>query len=123
MHSAERVSFIAFLVVGVGCLFVTFQASAQTPLGTEFRFNSNTAVAKNYPKVAVAKGATFQVVWQAGGFPSDDIYHRRFSTSGAPLTNDNVVNLQSLAGEQSYPSIASLNASGAFVVVWRASVA
>jgi len=105
-----------------GCL-ATLPSSAQTPRGTEFRVNNTITANKDRPKVTVSRGGNFQVVWQAGAFPDQNIFSRRFSSTGAALTNDVAVNLQTLSGQQDYPNAGSLNSNGAFVVVWRTSLA
>jgi len=92
-----------------------------TPLGGEFRVNSNLNVNKDWPKIAVAKGGAFQVAWQQPpSSPPSNIFVRRFSAAGANLGNDTLVN-GTIGYNSTYPAIASLNSSGAFVVVWRSS--
>ncbi|HEV8269365.1 MAG TPA: hypothetical protein VGR00_14060 [Thermoanaerobaculia bacterium] len=102
------------LALAAALTVVPVPAAAQlTPLGAEFRVNRFTGTIKGFPKVAVAKGGSFQVVWRQGTGPFN-AFVRSFNSSGAPLANEQQVNAASPDGGN--PTIASLSAAGAFVV-------
>jgi len=115
----EPSRFVSFL--GLLLVFAAPGLNAQVnPLGGEFRVNKTTGTNKDVPKIAVAKGGTFQVAWGDQAFPGD-IRFRRYDSAGAAIGNDVLVNQQTTGGDQDTPGIASLNTSGAFVVAWRTS--
>jgi hypothetical protein len=80
-------------------------------LGGEFRVSASTAYQK-YPRVAASSTGDFTVVWQTGGYPA--AFARRFSSSGAPLDVEHMVNP---SGRGTEPVIAS-DAAGNYVVLW-----
>jgi len=92
--------------------------SAGAPLGGEFAVNSYTQNSQRSQALGVDAAGNFVVVWQSYGEDGSSlgVIGRRFNSSGAPLGGDFVVNSYT-TGYQFYPSV-SMNASGAFVVVW-----
>jgi hypothetical protein len=95
-------------------------SSAGAPLGSEFRVNSDTASAQRYPSVAAGAGGDFVVAWQSteqqfgAGW---GISARAFSSAGAPLANEFLVNSYATS-DQSFPSVAAYT-DGDFVVAWE----
>lgn len=72
---------------------------------------------QEWPDVAMDSDGDFVVVWQSF-LPTDyNVYARRFSSDGTPLTGDLLVN-EVTACSQSFPSVAS-DADGDFVVAWH----
>jgi hypothetical protein len=92
---------------------------AVTPLGVEFQVNSHTPNHQFVPDLAIAPGGSFIVVWE--GYQQNDlgfaIFAQRFDSSGAALAVEFMVN--SFTDENYDPEVAA-DASGDFVVVWRA---
>ncbi len=82
--------------------------------------NQSTAGAQLSPAVAYGIGSPdiFAVVWQSQGtdLGGSGIYRRTLSTTGAPQTAEQLVNVTT-AGSQQNPRIAG-DGSGNFVVVW-----
>ncbi len=85
--------------------------------GAEFPVSSSTSLQQFDPRVAMGPGGTFVVVWSTYGDDGDDIFGRRFDAAGASLGDDFHVNTVT-DGYQFGPDV-SMDASGAFVVVWE----
>ena len=88
-------------------------------IGTEFQVNSITVGRQVAPAVVAAADGSFMVVWQSYelGGDFDDVFVRRYSSSGTPLGSEFQVNT-SLFGYQAAPAVAA-SPTGAFVVVWH----
>jgi len=73
------------------------------------------------PAVAKFSSGGFVVVWESEAEfgAMTDIVGRRFSSAGAPLTDDFVVEGDTTE-DHSVPSISSLGGDGGFVVTWQA---
>jgi hypothetical protein len=95
-------------------------ASDGTPLGAEFRVNSNTPLWQFSPAVAADAAGNFVVVW-VGSAPGTglDVFGQRFAGSGTALGPEFRVNTATI-GDQEFPSVAS-DSAGNFVVVWQRS--
>ncbi len=94
---------------------------AQVPSG-DFQVNSYTTGAQHTPRVAVAAGGDFVVVWTSAGSPGSDtsyssIQGQRFARDGAPLGGQFQVN-SITTYHQRDPSVA-IDGDGDFVVVWE----
>ncbi|HEV8269141.1 MAG TPA: hypothetical protein VGR00_12940, partial [Thermoanaerobaculia bacterium] len=94
-------------------------SSAGAPLGGELRVNSLTAAASYDPHVVLDSAGNFIVVWRSfgGDGAGNAISARRFSSSGAAIGNEFVLNAYT-TGDQSRPSLAA-DPSGDFVAVWE----
>ncbi|MBI3450233.1 MAG: hypothetical protein HY049_15130 [Acidobacteria bacterium] len=101
-----------------GGIFAQRFDSAGAKLGSEFQVNTYTTFAQRSHAVAVDGAGNFVVVWQSYGpdASGSGVIGRRFSSSGAALGGEFVVNTYTTS-YQFYPSV-SMNASGAFVVAW-----
>jgi hypothetical protein len=92
--------------------------SGGQPNGTEFVVNEKHSY--NYlPDVDMSGAGDFVVTWSAyrRGSYGLDVFGRRYSSSGAPISGEFRVNSH-LADDQVYPKIAFSNTSE-FTVVWR----
>lgn len=90
--------------------------SGGTPQGSEFLVNSSTPADQNYPAVAADAAGNFVVTWHEPNSASD-IFARRFSSSGTPLSAQFRVNT-STPNSQLLPAIV-VDPAGNFVVVWE----
>jgi len=113
-HSASRDA------SGMAVIARRFNA-AGTAQGNDFQVNQ--LVAGDQQSAAIAMSATgqFTIAWQSAGQDGDGgtIVARRYSSAGASLGNEFVVN-QFTVGNQTAPSIAA-NADGSFVVAWQST--
>lgn len=94
-----------------------------TPVGGEFRVNTETALKQDNPQVASDGEGNFVVVWTDGDFtnPGLDgsslgVVGQRYDSSGNPIGSAFVVNTDTL-GEQFEPAVA-MDEDGNFAVVW-----
>ena len=94
---------------------------ALSPLGSEFRANTNTTGTQVFADVASDVDGDFVVVWRSDGQDGDagGIYGQRFNAAGAAQGGEFRVNTTT-AGNQMNPSVAMDNV-GNFVVVWEDS--
>jgi hypothetical protein len=87
--------------------------------GDDFRVSTTTGFYEKLPDVATDSSGNFVVVW--GRAPTStisfDVYGQRFSSAGAKLGGEFLVNAASNTRNAGAPSVAS-SASGAFVVAW-----
>jgi len=91
-----------------------------SPAAGEFRINTTSSGNQTEPAVAMDAAAGFVAVWQGPGTTEDgkeDIFARRFSPDGLPLSNEFAVN--SLTSDrQIYPKTAAGD-DGRFIIVWE----
>jgi len=104
---------------GPGIFGRRYDAAGTPPGGPDFRVNSYTTTAQQYPQAASSSTGEIVVVWES--YPNQDgsstgVFGRRFDNSGAPVGAEFVVNTYTTA-PQRFPAVAS-DASGSFVVVW-----
>jgi hypothetical protein len=94
-------------------------SSSGAPLGPEFRVNTYTTNAQDYPSVAADATGDFVVVWVSLGEDGSyrGVFGQRFAGTGAPVGPEFRVNTYTTSG-QSQATVAA-DASGNFVVVWR----
>ena len=70
------------------------------PLGSEFRVNTYTTYAQQWPSLAADPSGNFVVLWTGGGPPSANfgLFGQRYSSSGSPLGPEFRVNDTGLSG-------------------------
>jgi hypothetical protein len=92
-------------------------SSAGAPLGSEFQVNSYTPDSQHSPSVAAIDG-DFVVAWGSQDQVTmvSGVFARRFSSAGAPLTDELQLNTHSDFGKAD--SSVAVSASGDFVVTW-----
>ncbi|MGL4825057.1 MAG: hypothetical protein ACRC4G_02535, partial [Alphaproteobacteria bacterium] len=88
--------------------------NAIRPLTDEFLINQNTTGTQINPSVAALGNGNAFVTWQGNQAGAYDVLGRVFSTTGAPLSDELMIN-QNAAGDQYYPSVTALNNGNAFV--------
>lgn len=89
-----------------------------SPVINQTTFGNQTA-----PDVASDGSGSFVVTWVSDHSGNEDVYMRRFSASGTPLSGEILVtsgNTVATSGNQSAPSVA-MNSAGEFVVAWSGS--
>jgi len=93
--------------------------SAGHPQGAEFRVNSYTTNAQEYPFVASDTAGNFVVVWDSAGQDGSSfgIFGQRFDSAGVAQGGEFRVNSETTFA-QTEPSVAA-DASGNFLVVWQ----
>ena len=93
-------------------------SSDGSPVGGEFRVNTQTDQWQQHPVVAAGSDSSFVVVWEshAQDGSADGIYGQRYSSDGSPVGSEFRVNTYT-QGSQSVPSVA-MAPDGRFVVVW-----
>ena len=90
-----------------------------TPIGGEFRVNSETANTQQVPDIAMLGNGEYVIVWESqnqdgSGF---GIRGQRFSADSQPIGSEFAVNTET-GGDQRLPSVTALN-DGGFLVNWR----
>ncbi|HKC25760.1 MAG TPA: dockerin type I repeat-containing protein, partial [Thermoanaerobaculia bacterium] len=95
-------------------------ASDGTPLGGEFRVNTFTTGGQGAPSVASDAAGDFVIVWDSADQDGNGrgVFGQRYSTSGAPLGDEFLVNTTTTSGDQDFAAVSS-DAQGNFVVVWN----
>ncbi len=90
-------------------------------IGGEFLANTVTAGVQAHPSVTTLNNGNFVVTWHdgngLGGDPDSSIRAQIFTSTGATVGNEFLVNTTT-ANAQQFPSIAALT-NGGFVVVWE----
>ena len=92
-----------------------------SPIGPEFRINTDTTSSPGNPSVAADGSGNFVVVWHSSGEDGDStgVFGQRYASSGMPVGPQFRVNSYT-TGAQGFPSVAA-DASGNFVVIWESS--
>ena len=92
--------------------------SAGIPLTGEFLVNTTTASDQLFSDIAMDSAGNFVVTWSSNAQDgsSDGIYARRFSSAGAPLSGEFLVNTAT-TNQQTAPEI-GMDAAGNFVITW-----
>ena len=95
--------------------------SSGAGLGQAFQVNTQTVGEQDYPDVAFGPDGGFVVVWEGDGQDGsfNNVYGRRFMSSGAPIAQEFKVNVH-VGGQHEAPALA-VDAEGDFVVAWRSS--
>jgi len=90
-----------------------------TPLGGEFRANSDIGLDQDSPSVASDAAGTFVVVWESYSQDGsgNGVFAQRFASTGVPMGTEFRVNTLTTLGQQ-LPSVAC-DPAGNFVVVWQ----
>ena len=92
-------------------------ASAGASLGAEFRVNTYTTGSQLYPSVAELSGGGFVVAWQGPGDGNvNGVFAQRFSTAGAPVGGEVLVNAFTSNSQSSVALAPGLG--GGYVAVW-----
>jgi len=87
-------------------------------VGNEFLVNNNIAGDQKFPSVTILENGSFIITWQSAGDGNGfGIYARIYNATGAPITNEFLVNNQT-GGDQTSPDISS-DKNGNFVIVWE----
>jgi hypothetical protein len=87
-----------------------------TPVGEEFKVNTQPADSDPYPYVAMDVDGDFLVAWNAPDGLSSGIFARRYNALGEPQGDPFAVN-QVTTGVQWFPT-AAMDAAGNFAVTW-----
>ena len=103
------------------CVAVAAPALAQVPAGGELQVNTYTTNRQVDPRIAMARDASFVVVWSSSN--QDDptgygVFGQRFASSGARLGGEFLVNAGNMEFNQERPDVA-MGPRGDFVVVWQ----
>ena len=101
------------------CIYGRVFAADGTPLGADFQVNPLYPDRdQQLPSVAALVDGSFVVVWQSNGQDGNGwaVYARRFGATGAPLTDEFLVNT-TVASNQSEPWATAL-ADGGFLLAW-----
>ena len=93
--------------------------SGGTALGSEFRINVTTARNQKRPDIGMDPSGNFVVTWASTVADDEEIYARRYNSSGVPLTGEFLVNTYTTK-RQLDPSV-GMNDSGAFVITWQSN--
>src|SRR3954452_18351364 len=81
----RRPAAAAGLVIAAGAVVVATAIAA--PLTGNVPVNQATAETQEAPRVALQPGGDFLVTWEERDLGNGEVYVRRFSAAGAPLTN------------------------------------
>jgi hypothetical protein len=102
-------------------IFAQRFSSAATALGAEFRVNTHTDGAQQFPVVASGADGDFVVTWESLNQDGNDfaVFGRSFSSAGVPLASEFQVNTYT-GFAQRYPQVGAA-ASGDFVVAWHSN--
>ncbi len=89
-----------------------------TKLGSEFKINETTTRAQQYANVSMDATGNFVVTWTSndGSSFGNEIYARRYNSSGTALSGEFKVN-QTVIGSQQYSTVKMLN-NGGFIITW-----
>jgi hypothetical protein len=103
-------------------VFAQRYAGSGAKLGGEFRVNTYTGYPHfKYPSVAADSTGNFTVVWQSfrqiSTLSNNDIFGQRYSSAGAMLGSEFLVNASGTSNDQERPRIAS-DSAGNLTVVW-----
>ncbi|MEZ0579974.1 Calx-beta domain-containing protein [Nocardioides sp. MH1] len=85
-------------------------------LGGETLVNITTAGSQYEPEVAMDANGAYVIAWTHASGGANSVYLRRYTRTGAPLTNEFVGDLTNIGSEYE-PSVA-MDAGGDFVVTW-----
>jgi len=86
---------------------------------TDFRVNDDNAqVEHSHPKIAVAAGVGFAIVWSDLRNGQNDIFIQRFTPAGQPVGSNSRVNDDTALAHQSGPAIA-VDLAGMYSAVWQ----
>ena len=95
--------------------------SSGNATGTEFQVNTYTSSDQTGLSITSLSDGGFVIAWMSGGQDGDSygIYAQRYDSSGNKLGDEFQVNTYT-EGDQSWPSITSLN-DGGFVIAWQSN--
>jgi len=95
--------------------------SSGTAVGSNFRVNDDVGAANQwYPAIAADGSGNFIITWkdQRTNF-RDDIYARRYDSSGTALDSSFLVNDTVVTGYQDIPPAIATDGSGNFIITWN----
>ncbi len=101
-------------------IFVELYDSLGVPAGTAIRVNSRLANGQTHPMIGAADDGSFVVAWRSFDptLDSQDVFARRFDSTGSPLGPDFLVNTYTTEA-QGNPMALDVAPDGSFVVAWR----
>lgn len=99
-------------------IYAQLFANNNTPLGNEFRVNTNTSDSQEWPSAAMSSNGSFLISWETfhSSENTSDIYAQRFTNNGTPIGNEFLVNTY-ITSQQSHPAVA-MNSTGTFIIAW-----
>ena len=105
---------------GRGVYARRFPSNSRTP-GPEARVNVTTANEQFDPHVAIDAAGGYAITWTSGPdiFTGSEVYSRRYTPGGAPVTSEMVVN-DTTTGTQ-YDSDIAMDAAGNYAITWTSS--
>jgi hypothetical protein len=108
---------------GVDNVYAQRFAATGSPLGAEFRVNTNMGPLQNVrPNIATDSAGNFVVVWTESGLGFGSIVGQRYASSGNALGTAFRVNLSDFILPGDLPAVA-MDPVGNFVVVWGRAAA
>jgi hypothetical protein len=106
---------------GVQNVFAQRFAASGSPLGAEFRVNTNMGRLQVVrPNIATDSSGNFVVVWTESGLGFASIVGQRYANSGSALGTAFRVNTYTIVSPPDLPAVA-MDPVGNFVVVWSTS--
>ena len=104
---------------GLG-VFARRYSSSGDPIGSVLQVNTYVTGTQAAPSIAADPDGDFVIAWESDSASAGrEIVARRFSSSGAPVTAEILVNTVTAGSQQSASSSASVN--GDFVVAWQSA--
>lgn len=91
--------------------------ATSSPIGVEFRCNTNVTDDQDFPAVARLLGGGFVTVWVGKQTGNADVYAQIFNETGGSIGAEFRCNTNT-TGSQDLPAVAAL-LGGGFVIVWR----
>lgn len=101
---------------GSGDVFFQRYNASGVAQGSQTQVHSATTGDQSFSTLAVAEDGTFVVTWSGNQTGNYDIYYRRFSALGAPISAEARVNT-TLIGNQTWSDVA-VDPAGNFTVTW-----
>ncbi len=99
-------------------IFAQRYDSTGTPLGANFKVNSDTGNNDQYyPAVAMDKFGNFVIAWEDWRLIDPNIYAQRYDASGAPQGSNFKVNEDTGPAWQAMPTVAT-DGQGNFIIAW-----
>lgn len=92
-------------------------ALADIRSSVEIQANNTTLTTQKRPVSAIDDNGNRVIVWAANNGTDDDIYYRRFDSTGTPIDASDIIVNTTTSGDQTNPVIA-INNNGSFVIAW-----
>ena len=95
--------------------------SAGTPIGDEFRVNTETDDQQDNPQIAMTANGDFIIVWESDDQDGDGagVYAQRYDSDGDPVGDEFRVNTETSA-DQDNPAVA-MNDRGDVIIAWEST--